>query len=49
MSGRPMFRDWRMSAALGVVLLGASWLCLHDAWDKRGRRAPLPVRVVTPW
>lgn len=45
---RPYIANQRLAVALGVALFAASWFCLHDAWDGRGQRPPMIVRVLTP-
>jgi hypothetical protein len=41
----PLFRDQRHAAIVGLALWGAGLYCLHDAWARRGRKPPFPVRM----
>lgn len=45
---RPLFRDHRNAAALGLVLLAAGAVCLYDAWEGRGGKTPALLRPFLP-
>lgn len=49
MSRAPFIRDQRLAAAAGVGLMAAGWLCLHDAYVRRNRKPPLPLRPFLWW
>ncbi|RGC65001.1 hypothetical protein C5N14_30895 [Micromonospora sp. MW-13] len=45
----PFFPDRRTAAGVGVVLLAAGWLCLHDAYVRRNVKPPLALRPFLWW
>ncbi len=45
----PLFRDQRVAIAVGVLLVGAGYVCLYDAWEKRGKDKPLFARPLLPF
>lgn len=47
--GRPLFRDRRTAIALGVGLLIGAYVCLYDAYDRRGHTKPLLMRPAVPF
>lgn len=49
MSPSRIFPDRRVGAVVGVSLLLSAWLVLHDAYQKRGIKPPLPLRPFTWW
>ncbi len=46
---KPVFKDPIVGTTVGLVLLGAAWYILYDAWEGRGRRTPLPLRPAVPF
>ncbi len=51
MAGRrfPKVKSQRVAIAGGLVALGVAWALLYDAYEGRGKKSPLPLRVVTWW
>jgi hypothetical protein len=45
----PLFRDQRTAIVVGALLTVAGYVCLYDAWEKRGKDKPLFVRPVLPF
>jgi len=46
---RPLIADHRKGQALGLVLLVAGFVVLHDAYDGHGRRKPGVLGPFLPW
>jgi len=44
-----IFRNRKAGAVVGVALLAAGWLVLHDAYSKRNVKMPMPLRPFYPW
>lgn len=44
-----IFPDRRLGAVVGVCLLAAGYLCLHDAYNRRNVKMPVPLRPFYPW
>lgn len=44
-----IFPDRKTGAAVGVVLLIGGWLCLHDAYVRRGVQPPIALRPFMWW
>ena len=44
-----MFPDRRVGLVVGAALLVAGWICLHDAYGRRGAKVPVPLRPFYPW
>lgn len=47
MSGRPLFRDRDTSLYVGLGLLVWGTLLVYDAYERRGQRRPLMLRLTT--
>lgn len=45
---RPLIRNQQTAVVVGLGLLGAAVLVLHDAYDGRGLRTPLALRPFLP-
>jgi hypothetical protein len=41
---KPLIGDRRVAAALGAALMAGAAICFYDAYERRGRKRPLPVR-----
>jgi hypothetical protein len=48
-SAARIFRNRRVGALVGVCMLVGSWVVLHDAYQKRGVKPPVPLRPFTWW
>lgn len=44
-----IFPDRRIGAVVGVALLVAGYVCIHDAYAKRRVKMPLLLRPLYPW
>lgn len=44
-----MFPNRHVGTLVGCALLVAGWVCLHDAYSRRGTKMPLPLRPFYPW
>lgn len=48
MSRKPWIRDKRAAVLLGLALFVAGVVVLWDAYERRGGRAPWPLRAFLP-
>lgn len=46
---RPAIKSQGLATVVGVGLLAAGWLCLHDAYGRRNRKPPVPLRPFLPF
>jgi hypothetical protein len=44
-----IFPNRNTGATIGVILLVGGWLCLHDAYVRRGVKPPIPLRPFMWW
>lgn len=44
-----LFKTPGLAIVTGVAFLGAAYVCLWDAYDRRNRKAPWPFRNLLPW
>lgn len=47
-SGPILFRQPKAAVAVGFALWAAGIWCFRDAYQRRGRTPPLPVRLASP-
>jgi hypothetical protein len=46
---KTVFKSPTTAIACGVILLGAAYVCLWDAYRRRNRNAPWPLGAILPW
>ena len=46
---RPLIQDQSTAVVIGLGLVGAGFIVLHDAWDGRGGRKPWWLGPFLPW
>lgn len=44
-----IFTNRALGTAVGVALLAAGWVCLHDVYARRNSKMPLVLRPFYPW
>jgi hypothetical protein len=49
MTRRPSIPDRRVALLAGLLLVGAGWYCLYDAYDARGAKKPMVMRPFVWW
>jgi hypothetical protein len=46
---KPLFPNVNTAIIAGILFLGAGYVCLWDAYKRRGRNAPAPLGAILPW